>query len=162
MFSSVPTLWALESASQVRMKATRRQSSSGRTWLRQLWRGFGTKSLPEKADAVIVGGGVIGSSVAYHLSKKGWKNIVLLEQVLRVYHVALHPFTQPLACRNVTCAPSRYKPSPAQNKLTSGTTWHAAGLVGTNRGTSTETKLSVVGTQMYEASRSRTECLCNV
>ena len=93
MFSSVPTLWALESASQVRMKASRRQSSSGRTWLRNLWRGFGTKSLPEKADAVIVGGGVIGSSVAYHLSKKGWKNIVLLEQVLRVYHVALHPFT---------------------------------------------------------------------
>ena len=53
-------------------------------------RNFAT--LPPKADAVIVGGGVIGSSVAYHLSKKnGWKNIVVLEQV----HHARAAFSAP-------------------------------------------------------------------
>jgi 4-methylaminobutanoate oxidase (formaldehyde-forming) len=44
---------------------------------------------------VIIGGGVIGASVAYHLTKLGWKDVVLLER----------------------------------DRLTSGTTWHAAGLV---------------------------------
>ena len=75
-----------------------------------------SNDIPTSASAVIVGGGVIGSSVAYHLSKLGWKNIVMLEQ----------------------------------SKVTSGTTWHAAGLIGTSRGTATETRLSVVGTQMYQ------------
>jgi glycine cleavage system aminomethyltransferase T/glycine/D-amino acid oxidase-like deaminating enzyme len=51
--------------------------------------------LPDRARVVIVGGGVIGASVAYHLTKLGWTDVVLLEQ----------------------------------NQLTSGTTWHAAGLV---------------------------------
>ncbi len=36
--------------------------------------------LPERAQVVIVGGGVIGSSVAYHLTKLGWRDIVLLER----------------------------------------------------------------------------------
>jgi glycine/D-amino acid oxidase-like deaminating enzyme len=44
---------------------------------------------------VIIGGGVIGCSVAYHLAKLGWRDVVLLER----------------------------------KDLTSGTTWHAAGLV---------------------------------
>ncbi|MBW2231909.1 MAG: FAD-dependent oxidoreductase, partial [Deltaproteobacteria bacterium] len=54
-----------------------------------------TASLPTHARVVIIGGGVIGCSVAYHLTKLGWRDVVLLER----------------------------------SKLTSGTTWHAAGLV---------------------------------
>ncbi|HWB73885.1 MAG TPA: FAD-dependent oxidoreductase [Nannocystaceae bacterium] len=53
------------------------------------------KVLPTQARVVIVGGGIIGCSVAYHLAKLGWKDVVLLER----------------------------------HRLTSGTTWHAAGLV---------------------------------
>jgi 4-methylaminobutanoate oxidase (formaldehyde-forming) len=51
--------------------------------------------LPKRARVVIVGGGVIGCSVAYHLAHMGWKDVVLLER----------------------------------DRLTSGTTWHAAGLI---------------------------------
>ena len=36
--------------------------------------------LPQSARVVIVGGGVIGCSVAYHLAKQGWKDVVLLER----------------------------------------------------------------------------------
>ena len=36
--------------------------------------------LPNKARVVIVGGGVVGCSVAYHLAKLGWKEVVLLER----------------------------------------------------------------------------------
>ena len=54
-----------------------------------------TKSIPRSASAVIIGGGVAGCSVAYHLAKYGWKDVVLVER----------------------------------DQLTSGTTWHAAGLV---------------------------------
>ena len=71
--------------------------------------------LPERAQCVIVGGGVIGASVAYHLAKDGWTDVVLVEQ----------------------------------SKITSGTTWHAAGLVGMLRGTETETKLSMYGRELY-------------
>ncbi|MGD8277110.1 MAG: FAD-dependent oxidoreductase [Gemmatimonadota bacterium] len=52
-------------------------------------------TLPERAQVVVVGGGIIGCSVAYHLAHMGWKDVVLLER----------------------------------DKLTSGTTWHAAGLM---------------------------------
>ena len=52
-------------------------------------------NLPSHARVVIVGGGVIGCSVAYHLAKLGWKDVVLL----------------------------------GRKPLTSGTTWHAAGLI---------------------------------
>ena len=38
------------------------------------------ETLPAKARVVIIGGGVIGCSVAYHLAKLGWKDIVLLER----------------------------------------------------------------------------------
>jgi glycine cleavage system aminomethyltransferase T/glycine/D-amino acid oxidase-like deaminating enzyme len=63
--------------------------------------------LPKHARVVIIGGGVIGSSVAYHLAHMGWRDTVLLER----------------------------------DKLTSGTTWHAAGLMvtfGSTSETSTE------------------------
>ena len=39
-----------------------------------------SSSLPKHAQVVIVGGGVIGCSLAYHLPKLGWKDVVLLEQ----------------------------------------------------------------------------------
>ena len=64
-------------------------------------------SLPTHARVVVVGGGVIGTSVAYHLALMGWQDIVLLER----------------------------------DRLTSGTTWHAAGLMvtfGSSSETSTE------------------------
>ncbi|HEY5663157.1 MAG TPA: FAD-dependent oxidoreductase [Ilumatobacter sp.] len=60
--------------------------------------------LPDRARVVIIGGGVIGTSVAYHLAKLGWTDVVLLER----------------------------------DQLTSGTTWHAAGLI-VSGGMTTET-----------------------
>ena len=36
--------------------------------------------LPDRAQAVIVGGGASGTSIAYHLTKLGWRDIVLLER----------------------------------------------------------------------------------
>jgi 4-methylaminobutanoate oxidase (formaldehyde-forming) len=65
------------------------------------------QSIPERASAVIIGGGVTGTSVAYHLAKLGWSDVVLLER-------------KQFAC---------------------GTTWHAAGLVGTMRASESHAKL---------------------
>ena len=66
-----------------------------------------TTQLPSRARVVVIGGGVIGPSVAYHLGHLGWTDTVLVER----------------------------------DQLTSGTTWHAAGLMvtfGSTSGTSTE------------------------
>ena len=71
--------------------------------------------LPAHARVVIVGGGVIGCSVAYHLTKLGWKDVVLLER----------------------------------KQLTSGTTWHAAGLIAQLRATANMTKLARYSQELY-------------
>ena len=71
--------------------------------------------IPSKARAVIIGGGVSGASVAYHLAKMGWKDIVLLER----------------------------------KQLTSGTTWHAAGLIGQLRGSANMTRLAKYSADLY-------------
>ena len=72
-------------------------------------------SLPTHARVVIIGGGVIGCSVAYHLAKLGWKDVVLLER----------------------------------KQLTSGTTWHAAGLIAQLRATANMTKLAKYSQELY-------------
>jgi 4-methylaminobutanoate oxidase (formaldehyde-forming) len=36
--------------------------------------------LPTRARVVVVGGGIVGTSVAYHLTRLGWSDVVLLEQ----------------------------------------------------------------------------------
>jgi glycine cleavage system T protein len=72
-------------------------------------------TLPKKARVVIIGGGIIGTSLAYHLAKMGWNDVVLLER----------------------------------KKLTSGTTWHAAGLVGQLRPSQNMTKLAKYTAELY-------------
>lgn len=73
--------------------------------------------LPKNARVVVIGGGIIGCSVAYHLADMGWKDIVLLER----------------------------------DKLTSGTTWHAAGLMVTFGSTSeTSTELRKYSRSLYQ------------
>lgn len=72
-------------------------------------------TIPKQARVVIIGGGIIGCSVAYHLAKLGWKDVVLLER----------------------------------KSLTSGTTWHAAGLIAQLRATSNMTKLAKYSQELY-------------
>ena len=72
-------------------------------------------SLPREAQVVVIGGGIVGASVAYHLTGMGWNDIVLLER----------------------------------KKLTSGTTWHAAGLVGQLRNSLNMTKLARYTADLY-------------
>jgi heterotetrameric sarcosine oxidase gamma subunit len=73
------------------------------------------QDLPTRAQVVVIGGGVIGTSVAYHLTKLGLTDVVLLEQ----------------------------------GQLSSGTTWHAAGLVGQLRANESGTRLVRYSTQLY-------------
>lgn len=72
-------------------------------------------SLPSHACTVIIGGGIIGCSIAYHLAREGRKDIVVLER----------------------------------SKLTSGTTWHAAGLVRRLRPSGMLTKLTDYSIDQY-------------
>lgn len=71
---------------------------------------------PNTAKAVIIGGGIIGCSTAYHLAKLGWTDTVLLER----------------------------------KKLTSGTTFHAAGLVGQLRSNANITELLGYSVELYK------------
>ncbi len=66
------------------------------------------QSLPSSVDVVIIGGGVIGCSIAYHLAKRGITDSLLVER----------------------------------QQLTSGTTWHAAGLIGQLRASRQMTELA--------------------
>lgn len=71
--------------------------------------------LPKSAQVVIIGGGIMGCSLAYHLTLRGWTDVVLLER----------------------------------KQLTSGTTWHAAGLVGQLGATHNLTRLAQYTTELY-------------
>jgi len=72
-------------------------------------------NLPTQVQTLIVGGGIAGCSTAYHLTKLGRKNVLLLEQ----------------------------------GRLTCGTTWHAAGLVGQMRPNRNMTRMSKYGIELY-------------
>jgi heterotetrameric sarcosine oxidase gamma subunit len=73
------------------------------------------RDLPDRARVVVIGGGVIGTSTAYHLARLGWTDVVLLEQ----------------------------------GQLSSGTTWHAAGLLGQLRATESGTRLVQYSARLY-------------
>jgi len=74
-----------------------------------------SSNLPTHAEVVIIGGGIIGCSTAYHLAKMGKKDVLLLER----------------------------------KKLTSGTTWHAAGLVRAMLYSGNLTKLAKYTVELY-------------
>jgi glycine cleavage system aminomethyltransferase T/glycine/D-amino acid oxidase-like deaminating enzyme len=74
------------------------------------------KNLPESTKVVVIGGGIVGCSVAYHLAKFGWKDTILLER----------------------------------DQLTSGTTWHAAGLVSQLGPTAAITKIRKYSLDLYK------------
>ena len=78
--------------------------------------------LPARARVVVVGGGVIGCSIAYHLTRMGWSDIVLLER----------------------------------KQLTSGTTWHAAGLIGQLRQSINMTQLARYTAELYRGLEAET------
>jgi 4-methylaminobutanoate oxidase (formaldehyde-forming) len=69
----------------------------------------------EHARAVIIGGGVGGTSIAYHLTELGWTDVVLIDRA----------------------------------ELTSGSTFHSAGLVGQLRSSVTLTKMMMYGSELY-------------
>lgn len=71
--------------------------------------------MKSEAQAVIIGGGIVGTSIAYHLSLMGWKDVVLVEKA----------------------------------DLTSGSTWHAAGLVGQLRGSLSLTRIMMFSVELY-------------
>jgi len=80
------------------------------------------KPLPTHAQAVIIGGGIHGCSVAYHLAREGFTDVILLER----------------------------------KRLTSGTTWHAAGLVGQLQGSHSTTAFASYGVELLESIEAET------
>ena len=73
-------------------------------------------TFPSAAQVVVIGGGIIGCSTAYHLVRNGCKDVVVLERA----------------------------------KLTSGSTWHAAGLVGQLRTSANVTQLLKYSVELYD------------
>ena len=71
---------------------------------------------PARARAVVIGGGIIGASVAYHLARLGWTDTVVLER----------------------------------SRVSSGTSWHAAGLMTRTRGTHVQTELASYSRDFYK------------
>jgi sarcosine dehydrogenase len=72
--------------------------------------------MKDQARVVIIGGGIIGCSIAYHLARMGWSDVVLVEKA----------------------------------ELTSGSTWHAAGLVGQLRADRNLTRMLQYSVSLYE------------
>ncbi|MGH7058631.1 MAG: NAD(P)/FAD-dependent oxidoreductase, partial [Acetobacteraceae bacterium] len=81
-----------------------------------------TAEFPTQADIVIIGGGIIGCSLAYHLGELGCRDVLLLEQ----------------------------------GKLSSGTTWHAAGLVGQLRTHANLARVIRYSTELYATLEEKT------
>ncbi len=81
-----------------------------------------TQKFPTHADVVVIGGGIIGCSTAYHLARDHKLKVVLLEQ----------------------------------NRLTSGSTWHAAGLVGQLRSSASITQVLKYSVDLYKKLDSET------
>ena len=81
-----------------------------------------TANLPSSARVVIIGGGIIGCSTAYHLARLGWREVVLLERA----------------------------------KLTSGSTFHAAGLVGQLRSNANITQMLRNSVELYRTLEAET------
>jgi glycine cleavage system T protein len=77
---------------------------------------------PTQAQVVIIGGGVGGCSIAYHLTLMGWKDVVILER----------------------------------HELTSGSTWHSAGLVGQMRSDANLTRMMHYSTDLYRKLKDET------
>ena len=82
------------------------------------------RELPDAARCVIVGGGVGGTSIAYHLAELGWDDVVLVDR----------------------------------NQLTSGSTFHSAGLVGQLRGSVSLTKMMMYSVELYRTIPGWVEC----
>jgi glycine cleavage system aminomethyltransferase T/glycine/D-amino acid oxidase-like deaminating enzyme len=78
--------------------------------------------LPTQARVVIIGGGVGGCSIAYHLTLMGWQDVVVLER----------------------------------HELTSGSTWHSAGLVGQLRSDANLTRMMYYSTDLYRRLKDET------
>ena len=79
-------------------------------------------NLPDRAEVVVLGGGIVGCSVAYHLTLLGRKDVVVLEQ----------------------------------NELGSGTTWHAAGMVGRLRTSNSLTEINRYSAELYSTLEEKT------
>ena len=78
--------------------------------------------LPAHAQVIVIGGGIIGCSTAYHLARDHKADVILLEQ----------------------------------NKLTSGSTWHAAGLVGQLRSSASITQVLKYSVDLYKSLEAET------